>query len=375
MAKIRVPFFDAGATYRELKPEIDEAILRVLDSGWYILGKEVGAFEKEFAEYCGTKFCIGVGTGLDALILIFRAYKELGRLKDGDEIIVPANTFIASIFSITETGLKPVLVEPKLNSYNIDPIEVEKAITKKTKGVLAVHLYGQLAETDELQKIARIHDLLLFEDAAQAHGALDKNGNRAGNLGDSACFSFYPGKNLGAFGDGGAVTTNDSDLAEVIRSLRNYGSQKKYYYTVKGMNSRLDEIQASVLRVKLRHLNEQNQWRREVALYYCENIQNEEIILPIQDSHSTIKHNKNHVWHLFVIRTHKRDELQKRLADNGIQTVIHYPIPPHKQAAYNEWNHLSFPITEKIHGEILSLPMGLHLLENQLQKVVGCING
>ncbi|MBC8146626.1 MAG: DegT/DnrJ/EryC1/StrS family aminotransferase [Bacteroidetes bacterium] len=374
MAEIKIPFLDVGVTYRELKPEIDEAIQRVLNSGWYILGKEVEAFESEFAEYCGTKNCIGVGTGLDALILIFRAFKELGKLNDGDGIIVPANTYIASILSITEAGLTPVFVEPGLETYNIDPDEVEKAITPNTKGILAVHLYGQLAEMKKLRRIAKENDLLLIEDAAQAHGAIDRDSNKAGSLGDAAGFSFYPGKNLGAFGDGGAVTTNDSDLAKVIATLRNYGSNEKYCNNMKGVNSRLDELQAAILRVKLKYLDEQNQQRRNIAQYYCENIKNKEIVLPIQNLELKIQNCKNHVFHQFVIRSKHRNQLKEKLEKAGIQTMIHYPVPPHKQNAFKEWNYFSFPITEKIHEEVLSLPIGPHLSGEQLQKVVKSLN-
>ena len=374
MAEITIPFLDVGATYRELKPEIDEAIQRVLDSGWYILGKEVVAFENEFAAYCGVKYCIGVGTGLDALILIFRAFKELGKLNDGDGIIVPANTYIASILSITESGLKPVLVEPELKTYNIDPQEVEKAITPKTKGILAVHLYGQLAEMKKLRRTAKENDLLLIEDAAQAHGAKDGNGQMAGSFGDAAGFSFYPGKNLGAFGDGGAVTTNDFELTEIIKKLRNYGSCKKYYNEIKGVNSRLDEIQAAILRVKLKYLDKENEKRRNVALYYLENISNPKITLPKLSTFNFQLSTHAHVFHLFVIRTKNRDLLKEKLVNAGIQTMIHYPVPPHKQKAYKELNHYSFPITKKIHEEVLSLPVGPFINMKDAEKVIEKIN-
>lgn len=336
--------------------EIEEAILKVLQSGWYILGEAVESFENNFAAYCGVKHCIGVSNGLDALILILRAYIELGKIKEGDEVIVPANTYIATILSISHNKLKPVLVEPDIGTYNIDPILIKEKITEKTKAILPVHLYGQCADMDAINSIARKHSLLVVEDAAQAQGAM-LNGRRTGSLGDAAGFSFYPGKNLGAIGDAGAVTTNDDELAETIKALRNYGSHKKYYNIFKGYNNRLDEIQAAVLNVKLKYLDEENQKRREIAQYYCDNIKNEKIVLPILDAGYSILDTKSHVWHLFVIRTAERDKLQKYLKQNEIETVIHYPVPPHKQDAYKEWNYLGLPITEKIHNEVLSLPI------------------
>ncbi len=324
-------------------------------------------FEKEFANYCGAKYCIGVANGLDALILTLRAWKELGKLKEGDEVIVPANTYIASILAITENRLVPVLVEPDTVSYNLCPKNTEAAITPKTKAILSVHLYGQLADMPAIMDIAKRHNLLVLEDSAQAHGA-SIEGRKAGNWGDASGFSFYPGKNLGALGDGGAVTTNDDKLASTIRALGNYGSHKKYENLYKGVNSRLDEIQAAMLRVKLRYLDKEMDARRETANYYLQNIKNENIILPI------VGNEDNHVWHLFVIRTKQRDEFQKYLLDNGIQTLIHYPLAPHKQEAYKEWKEESLPVSEQIHDEVLSLPIsGVQSLEDTT-KIVKIIN-
>ncbi len=345
-----IPFLDLKGINAQYRAELIEACTRVIDSGWYIQGNECKEFDKEFAEYCGTKYAIGVANGLDALILILRAYKELGFMKDGDEVIVPSNTYIASILAISQNNLVPILVEPDINTYLIDPSKIEEKITPKTKAILPVHLYGQACEMDKINEIAKKYNLKVIEDSAQSHGAYfgDK---RSGNLGDASGFSFYPGKNLGALGDGGAVTTNDDGLAQAIRALGNYGSHKKYENLYKGVNSRLDEMQAAILRVKLRYLDNEVEKRREIANYYLQNIKNENIILPI------VRADDNHVWHLFVIRTSKRDELQKYLLDNGIQTLIHYPIPPHKQNAYAEWNNDSYPISEQIHNEVLSLPI------------------
>lgn len=363
-----VPFYDVGETYREIKQEIDDKILCVLNSGRFILGNEVTEFEAEFAAYTNVSYCIGVGNGLDALILIFKALKELGRLEVGDEIIVPANTYIASILSIIESGLTPILVEPNINSFNIDPDQVAKMISHKTKGIMAVHLYGQLAEMDKLQNIASNNGLLLIEDAAQAHGAKNKNGEGAGNLGTAAGFSFYPGKNMGAFGDGGAVTTNDFQLAEMVRMLRDYGSNKKYYNEVKGVNSRLDELQAAVLRVKLKYLDDHNEKRRQIAKRYIDNINNSKIILP---SWSTYQ---DHVFHIFAIRTKRRNVLIDFLQKKGIQTMIHYPVSPHKQKALTEYKNIHLPLTEKIHAEVLSIPMNPYLNNEQVIHIIDSIN-
>ena len=362
-----IPFLDLKTINARYRNELVQAATNVIDSGWYIQGEQLQCFEKEFASYCGTKHCIGVANGLDALILIFRAYKELGRLKEGDEVIVPANTYIASILAITENRLKPILVEPDDRTYNLDPTLIEQAITPKTKVILAVHLYGQLADMPAINKIAEKHGLLVIEDSAQAHGA-SMNGKKAGNWGDASGFSFYPGKNLGALGDGGAVTTNDEELEATIRALGNYGSHKKYENLYQGINSRLDEMQAAMLSVKLRHLEVEIKKRREIANYYLQNLRNENITLP------QCKENKSHVWHLFVIRVENRKELQKYLLDNGVQTLIHYPLPPHKQAAYKEWNNESYPISEQIHNEVLSLPIsGVQSLKDT-KEIVRVIN-
>ena len=362
-----IPFLDLKGLNAQYRAELIEACTKVIDSGWYIQGNECKEFENEFAQYCGTKFAIGVANGLDALILILRAYKELGIMNDGDEVIVPSNTYIASILAISQNNLVPVLVEPRLDTYLIDSSKIEERITLKTKAILAVHLYGQTCEMDIINEIAKKHNLKVIEDSAQSHGAYYKN-KRSGNLGDASGFSFYPGKNLGALGDGGAVTTNDEGLALTIKALGNYGSHRKYENLYKGVNSRLDEIQAAMLRVKLRYLDNEVEKRREIANYYLENIKNDSIILP------TIRAQDNHVWHLFVIRTNKRDELQKYLADNGIQTLIHYPIPPHKQNAYKEWNNENYQISEQIHEEVLSLPIsGVQIFKNTL-KIVNLLN-
>lgn len=359
--------------------EIEEAILSTFRSGWYILGEAVEKFEKNFAEYCGVKHCIGVSNGLDALSLILKAYIELDKLHEGDEVIVPANTYIATILSISQNNLIPVLVEPDINTYNIYPALIEEKITSKTKAIMPVYLYGQCADMNAINKIASKYNLLVIEDAAQAQGA-QYNDKRTGSLGNAAGFSFYPGKNLGALGDAGAVTTNDDKLAETIKALRNYGSHKKYYNLYKGYNNRLDEMQAAILDVKLKYLDEENQRRREIAKYYSANIKNEKIVLPILNSKPvreggfSILNSKNHIWHLFVIRTKQRDKLQKHLIDNGIQTVIHYPVPPHKQEAYKEWNNLSFPITEKIHKEVLSLPISPVMTDEEVVFVVKILN-
>ena len=360
-----ISFLDLKIVNAKYRDELVQAATDVIDSGWYIQGEQVQCFEKEFADYCGAKYCIGVANGLDALILIFRAYKELGRLKEGDEVIVPANTYIASILAITENRLKPVLVEPDEKTYNLDPKLIEQAITAKTKAVLAVHLYGQLADMPTINKIAKKHNLLVIEDSAQAHGA-SHNDIKAGNWGNASGFSFYPGKNLGALGDAGAVTTDDEKLAVTIRALGNYGSSKKYKNSCKGINSRLDEMQAAMLRIKLKYLNNEIEKRRGVANYYLENIKNKNVILPVVSTNS--------VWHLFVIRTQTRKELQKYLLDNKIQTLIHYPLPPHKQSAYKEWNNDTYPITEKMHDEVLSLPIsGVQDLKDT-RKIVQIIN-
>jgi len=365
-----IPFLDLKGLNAQYRAELIEACARVIDSGWYIQGNECKEFDKEFAQYCGTKYAIGVANGLDALILILRAYKELGIMKDGDEVIVPSNTYIASILAISQNNLVPVLVEPDINTYLIDPTKVEEKITSKTKAILPVHLYGQTCEMDKINEIAKRYNLKVIEDSAQSHGAYYKD-KRSGNLGDSSGFSFYPGKNLGALGDGGAVTTNDENLANTIKALANYGSHKKYENLYKGVNSRLDEMQAAMLRVKLRSLDNEIEKRQSIAKYYLENIKNQNITLPTTNYQLPTN---SHVWHLFVIRTQKRDELQKYLSDNGVQTLIHYPLPPHKQNAYKEWNNDSYPISEQIHNEVLSLPIsGVQSLEDT-EKIVDLVN-
>ena len=362
-----IPFLslkDVTALHGE---EINEAVSRVVNGGWYLQGEENNRFEADYSAYIGTKYTVGCGNGLDALIWIFRAYIEMGVMKPGDEVIVPANTYIASILAITENDLKPVLVEPSIDTYQIDDHLIEAAITDRTRAILIVHLYGLCAYTDRIGELCKKYGLKLVEDNAQAHGC-KFNGRRTGSLGNAAGHSFYPGKNLGALGDAGAVTTDDKELADTIRSLANYGSTRKYVFKYKGRNSRLDEIQATVLDVKLRYLDEDNLRRRKVAQYYIENIKTPEIILPkVADWDA-------HVFHIFSIRTKHRDELQKYLTENGIQTVIHYPIPPHKQECYREWNNLSFPITEKIHDEELSLPMGPAITEEEMEAVTAIIN-
>ncbi|MBR5895034.1 MAG: DegT/DnrJ/EryC1/StrS family aminotransferase [Akkermansia sp.] len=363
-----IPFLslkDVTAAHGE---EIQAAVKRVVESGWYLQGNENTSFEKNYADYIGCSYCVGCANGLDALIWIFRAYLELGVMKPGDEVIVPANTYIASILAITENGLTPVLVEPDINTYQLDGTKIEAAITSRTKAILLVHLYGQCAYTDVIGGLCEKYNLKLVEDNAQAHGCRFMGGARTGSIGHAAGHSFYPGKNLGALGDGGAVTTNDEQLAECVRALANYGSTRKYVFKYIGRNSRLDEIQAAVLNVKLKYLDEDTERRREVARYYIDNITNPAVILPqIQDWQA-------HVFHLFPVRCARRDELQKFLADNGVQTVIHYPIPPHLQECYKEWNSWSFPITEQIHNEELSLPMSPVLTVEELQKVVSIIN-
>ena len=365
-----IPFLDLKKINLAFKDEILQSIDGVMDSGYFILGGEKVNFEQEFAEFCGTKYSLGVANGLDALILIIRAYKELGIFNDGDEIIVPANTYIASILAISANNLTPILVEPSIETYNIDPDLIAEKITKKTKAIMAVHLYGRCAEMAKINEIAQKYNLKIIEDCAQAHGAIEESSQKkVGNLGDAGAFSFYPGKNLGALGDGGAITTNNFELYQVIKALRNYGSHEKYHNLYKGTNSRLDEIQAGILRVKLRHLSAENNLRQEVAKYYVENIKNKSITCPELPSFKD-----SHVWHLFTIRTKNRQKLQDFLTKEKIQTVIHYPIPPHKQKAYKEFNHLSFPITEKIHEEILSLPLYPYLEKNNIDKIVEAVN-
>lgn len=365
--EIMIKFLDLEKVTASHGDEINGAVTRVTNSGWYLQGKENEKFEKDYADYIGTKYTVGCANGLDALIWIFRAYIEMGIMKPGDEVIVPANTYIASILAISENGLVPVLVEPDINTYQIDPERIEEAITSKTKAILIVHLYGQCAYTDKIGELCKKYNLKLVEDNAQAHGCKFK-GQRTGSLGDSAGHSFYPGKNLGAQGDAGAVTTDDEELANTVRSLANYGSTRKYVFKYIGRNSRLDEIQAAVLDVKLKHLDKDNERRKEVARMYLEGIKNPAIIVPKVTDFDA------HAFHIFPILTEKRDELQKYLADNEVQTIIHYPIPPHKQECYREWNSLSFPITEQIANEELSLPMSPVISDEEVNEVIRIIN-
>lgn len=367
-----INFLDLKAINANYREELIAACTRVIDSGWYIAGNELSQFENEFAQYCGTKHCIGVANGLDALVLTLRAWKELGKLKDGDEVIVPANTYIASILAITENNLVPVLVEPDATNLNLCPQKVQAAITANTRAILPVHLYGQLADMPALLDIAKQHSLLVLEDSAQAHGAsIDER--KAGNWGDASGFSFYPGKNLGALGDAGAITTNDDELAQTLRAIRNYGSHEKYKNLYQGVNSRLDEIQAAMLSIKLKYLDEQTAHRRQIAQAYMSGIKNPAITLPLAAELSPVTLS-SHVWHLFVIRCPDRDALQKHLANHGIQTLIHYPIPPHQQQAYPEWNTLSFPLTEEIHQQVLSLPIGPTVTFEEVELITQACN-
>jgi dTDP-4-amino-4,6-dideoxygalactose transaminase len=365
------PFLDLRKINSRDRDQILDAISNVFDSGWYVLGQNVYEFEKEFAQYCGTDFCVGTGNGLDALKLIFRAYCELGSLKAGDEVLVPANTYIASILAITENALNPVLVEPNLKTFNMDLRKIEASITSKTRAILAVHLYGYVADMEAIHNLAKKHDLIVIEDCAQAHGAQLRD-RLVGNLSDAAGFSFYPGKNLGAIGDGGAVTTNNITLADTIRSLSNYGSKIKYENEFKGVNSRLDELQASVLRVKLKRLNEDNERRRNIAEIYSTGINNDHVILPSLDD--TIPDRLSHVWHLYVVRSKHRNLLSSHLEANGIQTIIHYPIPPHRQVAFSDWGHSSFPITDLIHEQVLSLPISPVMDKSEIENVIKAVN-
>lgn len=358
-----IKFLDLHKINERHRKEIDERIKNVLDSGWYLLGKQDEQFEQHFAEYCGSKYCVGVGNGLEALTLIIKAY-GFGK---GDEIIVPANTYIASILSISYNGCTPVLVEPDINTLNINPDLIEEKITDKTKAIMVVHLYGQAVEMEKVWALAKKYKLKVIEDSAQAHGAMYQ-GKRTGNLGDASGFSFYPGKNLGCIGDGGCVTTSDKELADKIRALRNYGSNIKYHNIYQGTNSRLDEIHAGVLDVKLPYLDSDNQRRRDIANYYLANIKNDKIIM------RKAYEEKANVWHIFPVRTPNRDEFQEYLKQNDIQTLIHYPIPPHKQECYKEWNELSFPITEKIHNTIISLPISPVMTDEEVEKVVEVVN-
>ena len=359
-----IKFLDLNKINQPYENAFQNKLRNVLDSGWYILGDEVKLFENNFAAYCDAKHCIGVGNGFDALTLIYKAYIELGKMKKGDEVIVPANTYIATILSIIQADLVPVLVEPKLETYTINPNLIAEKITNKTRSILAVNLYGQLAELDLINEIANQYNLIVVEDSAQSHGAI-LNNRKSRN---TQAFSFYPGKNLGALGDAGAVITNDDQLAEVLLSLRNYGSQVKYYNDFIGVNSRMDELQAAFLNVKLPNLDSENQIRKSIAKRYLLEINNDNITLPFWDF------SDNHVFHLFVIRTPKRKELQDYLKKNGIETLIHYPVATHRQKAFDFWNNLQLPITEKIHDEVLSLPMSPVMTDQEIDFVIKILN-
>lgn len=365
---MNIPFLSLKDVTALHGAEINEAVNRVVNGGWYLQGQENERFEENFAKYIGTKYCIGCANGLDALIWIFRAYIELGVMQPGDEVIVPANTYIATILAITENGLNPILVEPKLNTLEIDDDRIEEVITPKTKAICIVHLYGRNAYTDKIGSLCKKYNLKLIEDNAQAHGCKTVDGRTTGSIGDAAGHSFYPGKNLGALGDGGAVTTNDEELAKAIRALANYGSQKKYVFKYTGRNSRLDEIQAAVLDVKLKYLDQDNQHRKDMAKLYINGINNPLITLP-----DTLPDEQN-VFHLFPILCERRDELQEYLKEQGIGTVIHYPIPPHKQECYKDWNNISLPITESLANKELSLPIGPTITAKEVETILKLIN-
>ena len=369
----QIIFLDLKALNSSYEPEISDAIKRVTNSGWYLLGEELAAFEDEYKKYIGTKYCIGVANGLDALRLIIKSYLEMDLLKEGDEILVPANTYIASLLAISDNKIKPVLVEPDIKTYNIDPLLIEENISDRTKAIMIVHLYGQNSMHPLIEELAQKYGLVIIEDNAQAQGAYYNN-RRTGSIGNAAGHSFYPAKNIGAFGDAGAITTNDDELAEIARSLANYGSSQKYVNDYKGLNSRLDEIQAAVLRVKLKSLDSYNQKRRRIASLYSQNIKNGKITLPISMPYSQIGSYLEHVWHQFVIRSEQRDKLQEYLLNNGIQTQIHYPIPPHKQKAYKEMSGFNLPITEQIHKEVLSLPISPLLTDQEVNKITDALS-
>jgi dTDP-4-amino-4,6-dideoxygalactose transaminase len=372
-----IKFLDLQAINRSFEPALSGAVQRAVSSGWYLLGNECKVFEDAYARYCGAPHCIGVANGLDALRLILKAYMELGFMKEGDEVIVPANTYIASILAITDNRLVPVLVEPDLSTYNLDPKRIEERITPRTRAIMLVHLYGRMAMHPGIDHIVKQHGLKLIEDSAQSQGAqyVDATGNvlRAGNIGDAAGHSFYPGKNLGALGDAGAVTTRDPELAAVIRAIANYGSVVKYQNQYQGLNSRLDEIQAAALSVKLERLDQDNQVRRTIAERYVREIVHPQLVLP-QPSGYPVSTDLSHVWHLFVVRCSRRNELQQHLEANGIQTLIHYPIPPHRQGAYAGQFHDALPLTEQIHAEVLSLPISPVMNEAETQHVIEITN-
>lgn len=364
-----IPFLDLHSINHRFEAEFQKRFKQFLDSGYYILGNSVSKFEDEFAAYCAVSHCIGVANGLDALRLILEAYKIMGKLKDGDEVLVASNTYIATIIAIKQAGLKAILVEADTSNYNFDLKALHAAVRPETKAIMPVHLYGELSPMAAINVLAKEHKLLVLEDAAQAHGAEDASGKRAGNLGDAAGFSFYPTKNLGALGDGGAVTTNDSELAKIIRKLRNYGASRKYVSEYVGVNSRLDEIQAAFLSCKLPSLEADNNYRRTIAKRYLSEIKNNKILLPRYDG------GKSHVFHLFVVLVEKRDHFINYLKQNGIGTLIHYPVAPHHQQALSEYKNLSFPITEKIHEQIVSIPLNPVMTAEDVSKVIEVMNG
>ena len=369
--QMHIPYLSLQKVTAQHQDEIEAAVKQVVESGWYLQGEATRHFEADYARYIGTQHCVSCGNGLDALTLIFRAYKELGKLQDGDEVIVPANTYIASILSITENGLKPVLVEPRIDTLELDDSQLMEHLSNRTRAVLLVHLYGRCAMTQQIAGFCHHHHLLLIEDNAQAHGCMF-DGRRTGSLGDAAAHSFYPGKNLGALGDAGAITTDDASLAELCRALGNYGSSRKYVFPYKGRNSRMDEIQAAVLSVKLRYLDADNQRRKQIATYYAQHISNPVVTLP--GAEAWLRGNVNHVFHIFPVLSAHRDELQDYLKQKGIGTVIHYPIPPHQQDCYLEWYSLSLPVTERIHREELSIPCNQTMTDEEVRYVVEAIN-
>ncbi len=367
-----IPFLDLKEINHQYADELKQAASEVIDSGWYLLGDRLNRFEENLSKYIGTNHAVGVGNGLDALRLILRAWMEMGYLEEGDEVIVPANTFLASVLAISDNGLKPVFCEPDISTYNLDFDKVEECITDRTKAIMVVHLYGRACWSQKLENLADRYDLKIIEDNAQAIGA-EWEGVKTGALGDAAAFSFYPGKNLGALGDSGAVTTDDKELAELVRALGNYGSKEKYRHDYKGLNSRMDEIQAAFLSIKLKYLDDENQQRRNVAHKYVKEIENPEITLPYTTSDSLLT-DKSHVWHLFPILHPNRDKFQHYLKENGVQTLIHYPIPPYKQKAYKEYSENVFLISERIHKEELSLPISPVLVKTDINKTVSLIN-
>ena len=368
---MEIPYLSLQRVTEQHREDIESAVKQVIESGWYLQGEATRCFENDYAQYIGTQHCVSCGNGLDALTLIFRAYKELGRLQDGDEVIVPANTYIASILSITENGLKPVLVEPRIDTLELDDSQLENHLCDRTRAVLLVHLYGRCAMTQQVADFCHRSHLLLIEDNAQAHGCM-YGGRRTGSLGDAAAHSFYPGKNLGALGDAGAITTDDASLADLCRALGNYGSSRKYVFPYKGRNSRMDEIQAAVLSVKLRFLDTDNRRRWQIATYYAQHISNPVVTLP--GAEAWLRGDVDHVFHIFPVLCAYRNELQEYLKQKGIGTMIHYPIPPHKQDCYKEWNNLSLPVTERIHREELSIPCNPYMTNEDVETVVLALN-